>query len=294
LRARKLGYIRRVKRNLVFHAGCPDGFGAAWAAWRAWGDDARYIPRGHEDPFDPERFEDQLVVFADIWLRNEPLLALSELAAQIVILDHHLTAHDQFHSDPGIENALVENGHTAHFDLGHSGAMLSWHYFHPDEPAPELLRYVEDQDLWNWKLPQSEEVNAAIGSYDRDFEVWSDLATRTSSDLAREGAPIVRANQMEVRRALAHAHPVALGTERIEAVNAAANRASIGHELAKRARFGKPWGLVYRTSGSHVDCSIYSTGDLDVSAVATRFGGGGHRNASGFSIPLDEWVKNFA
>ena len=78
-----------------------------------------------------------------------------EVAAQIVILDHHLTAHDHYHSDPSVGNAMAENGHVAHFDLDHSGAMLSWQYFHPDEPAPELLRYVEDQDLWNWKLPQS-------------------------------------------------------------------------------------------------------------------------------------------
>ena len=55
-----------MKRNLVFHAGCPDGFGAAWSARRAWGDNARYIPRSHDDDFDPERFEDELVVFADI------------------------------------------------------------------------------------------------------------------------------------------------------------------------------------------------------------------------------------
>jgi nanoRNase/pAp phosphatase (c-di-AMP/oligoRNAs hydrolase) len=283
-----------VKRNLVFHAGCPDGFGAAWSAWRAWGDDARYIARGHEDPFDAGRFEDELVVFADISLKNPMLLELSEVAAQIVILDHHMSARNHYHSDPGVENSLTENGHTAHFDLDHSGAVLSWQHFHPDEPTPELLLYVEDQDLWNWKLPRSEEVNATIGSYDREFGVWSELAARTSEDLAHEGAPIVRANQMEVQRALAHAHPVALGNERIEAVNAVANRASIGHELAKRQKFGKPWGLVYRASGTQIDCSIYSTGDLDISAVATRYGGGGHRNASGFSVSLDDWVANFA
>ena len=73
-------------------------------------------------------------------------------------------------------------------------------------------------------------------------------------------------------------------------MNALHQRAAIGHELAKRARFGKPWGLVYRVSGTQVDCSIYSTGDLDVSAVATRFGGGGHRNASGFSVSLADWL----
>jgi nanoRNase/pAp phosphatase (c-di-AMP/oligoRNAs hydrolase) len=97
-----------------------------------------------------------------------------------------------------------------------------------------------------------------------------------------------------VERALKHAHPIGIGNERIEAVNALHQRAAIGHELAKRGRYGKAWGLVYRVSGLLVDCSIYSTGELDVSAVATRFGGGGHRNAAGFSIPMADWLKHFA
>jgi nanoRNase/pAp phosphatase (c-di-AMP/oligoRNAs hydrolase) len=28
--------------------------------------------------------------------------------------------------------------------------------------------------------------------------------------------------------------------------------------------------------------------------VAQRFGGGGHRNAAGFSVPLERWVAEFA
>ena len=282
-----------MKKNLIFHAGCPDGFGAAWAAWRVWGDEARYIPRSHDDPFDPLRFDGQLVVLADISLKNRDLDAVGEVAAQVVVLDHHLTAQEHFSADPGVENAMVARGHVVHFDLNHSGAVLSWNYFHPEETPPELLRYVEDQDLWNWKLPRSEEVNAAIGSHPRDFEAWNRLAGRSVEALAQEGAPIVRANRLELERVLTYAHPVRVGNDRIEAVNALHQRAALGHELSKRARFGRPWGLVYRVSGTRVDCSIYSTGELDVSAVATRFGGGGHRNASGFSISLAAWVEEF-
>jgi hypothetical protein len=283
-----------VKRNVIYHAGCPDGFGAAWAAWRRWGDDARYIPRGHDDRFEPGRFDGQVVVFADISLPNKSLRALAEVAAQVVVLDHHITAFEQFNADPAVENVMREHGHVVHFDLGHSGAVLAWHYFHPEEPPPDLLLYVEDQDLWNWKLPQSEEVNAAIGSYGREFDVWTRLAELPREALVREGEPIVRANRLEVERVLKHAHPVRIGNERIEAVNALYQRAAIGHELAKRRRFGRPWGLVYRISGNRVDCSIYSTGELDVSAVAVRFGGGGHRNAAGFSVSLADWIDEFA
>jgi hypothetical protein len=282
-----------MKRNLIFHAGCPDGFGAAWAARRVWGDDARYIPRSHDDDFDPERFEDELVVFADISLTNPLLLRLGEVAGELLVLDHHLTARDHFASDPSLENTLTANGHRVHFDLERSGAMLAWNHFHPDEPAPDLLRYVQDQDLWNWELPESEEINAAIGSYPRRHDDWDKLAARPIGSLADEGRPIVRANRIEVARALAHAHPVAIGSVRIEAVNARHPRAEIGHELATRAKFGQPWGIVYRVVGSRVDCSIYSLGDCDASAIATKFGGGGHRNASGFSVSLKSWLEDF-
>jgi len=282
-----------MNRNLIFHAGCPDGFGAAWAARRAWGDDARYIARSHEDDFDPEQFEDEVVVFADISLANPQLLRLGEVAAELLILDHHLTARDHFASDPSVENALTAQGHRVHFDLERSGAMLAWNHFHPGEPAPDLLRYVQDQDLWNWALPDSEAINAAIGSYPRRHDDWDQLAARPIESLAEEGRPIVRANRIEVARAMAHAHPVAIGSVRIEAVNARHPRAEIGHELATRAKYGRPWGIVYRLVGSRVDCSIYSLGDCDASAIATKFGGGGHRNAAGFSVSLQSWLEDF-
>jgi hypothetical protein len=215
--------------------------------------------------------EGEEVVFADIAPNNEHLRALGEVAEQIVVLDHHLI----------------------HFDLGHSGAVLAWQHFHPDEPVPDLLRYVEDQDLWSWQLPNSAEVNAAIGSYAREFPIWSELAERPWQQLAAEGEPILRAQRIEIERTLRLAHPVAIGSRRVEAVNSPHYRSAIGHELAKRATFGHPVGLVYRLTGTQVDVSIYSIGDLDVSAVAREFGGGGHLNAAGFSVSLRRWLARF-
>ena len=281
-------------RNCIYHAGCPDGFGAAWAAWRAWGEEARYIPRGHDDTFDPRVYEGQTVAFVDISLPNELLRDLGEVADEVILLDHHLTARDDYQADPSVENHMLAHGHRVHFDLGHSGAVLAWNYFHPDEPAPDLLLYVEDQDLWSWKLPHSDEINAAISSYPRHFEEWNALATRPIESLAAEGEPLVRANRLEVERALASGHPVRIGTLRIEAVNARHPRAAIGHELAKRALYGSPWGAVYRMAGDRVDCSLYSIGDFDVASVAASHGGGGHRNAAGFSVPLSTWLADFA
>ena len=275
----------------LYHAGCPDGFGAAWAVRRAWGDAGHYRARGHEDALDAAEYAGAEVVFVDI---APPTLALRSLlgsAARVVVLDHHVSSRDRYEGDPELAGRVAQAGARVHFDLEHSGAVLAWSHFHGDEPVPDLLAYVEDQDLWTWKLPRAREVNAAIASHPQTFEAWDALAATPWARLADEGAPIVRAQTTEIRRALLAAHPLWIGPHRVEAVNAIGQRAWIGHELATRAAFGVPCGAVYRVSGARVDVSIYSIGDFDVAALAAARGGGGHRNAAGFSMPLELWLR---
>ena len=282
-----------LKKRCIYHAGCPDGFGAAWSVRQAWGDDAWYIARNHDDRVTLADHEDALVAFVDIAPAEDELRALADVAAQVLILDHHVTARDRLASDPSVVNEYEADGHVIHFDMSHSGSVLAWQAFHPETETPDLLRYIEDQDLWNWALPDSEAVNAAIASYPRDWETWDRLAAWPVERLVAEGEPILRANRMEIARRLEHVRPIALGNERIEGVNASINRSRIGHEIAKRAAYGKEWGIVYRVEGAEVFATIYSIGDLDVSEVAVRFGGGGHKNASGFHVPLETWLSDF-
>lgn len=282
-----------MKKICFYHAGCPDGFAAVWSVQGVWGERGHFIARSHDDRVRMGECEDALVAFVDIAPAKDELQELADVAGQVVILDHHVTARDRLESDVSLVNELEAKGHLLHFDLGHSGAVLAWHHFRPHEDVPELLRYVEDQDLWNWALPDSEAVNAAIASYPREFEVWDGLANESIAALAEQGKPILRANRMEVERRLAHAKPVALGTRRIEAVNASTNRSQIGHQLAQRAQYGEPWGLVYRVEGTEVYGTLYSIGDLDISQVALEYGGGGHKNASGFHVTLERWLKDF-
>lgn len=282
-----------MRQVCIYHAGCPDGFGAAWAVWRAWGDAADYVARGHEDPLRADDYDGAVVAFVDIAPPLDALPRLGEVAAQLIVLDHHVTAATRFDAEPELKRALGIQGHRIHFDLSHSGAMLAWQHFHEDREAPDLLRYVEDQDLWRWKLPDSAEVNAAIASYPRHFAGWEQLAKTPVTELAAQGSSIARANRIEVERSLHNAHPISIGERRVEAVNALQHRSQIGHELASRAAFGVPCGAVYRLTGTRVDVSVYSIGDFDAAALATRFGGGGHKNAAGFSVPLTDWLARF-
>ncbi len=282
-----------MQRICFYHAGCPDGFGAAWAVWRRFGEDCRYVPRGHEDALPTAPLAGAWVAFVDIAPPNAALRELTETAGELLVLDHHVSSRERYEEEPELAAAAERNRHHIHFDLGHCGSVLAWQHFHPGVEVPELLAYVEDQDLWQWELPKSREVNAAIGSYPRTFASWDALASMPAGQLAAEGTSIVRAQLIEIEQALQNAHPVWLGGQRVEAVNAVQLRSQIGHELAARATFGVPCGLVYRIAGSRVDCSIYSIGDFDVAQIASSLGGGGHRNAAGFSVALEEWLARY-
>jgi hypothetical protein len=45
------------------------------------------------------------------------------------------------------------------------------------------VNYVEDRDLWRFKLPWSKAINAYLGAIPFDFERWSDLGRHDTKDL---------------------------------------------------------------------------------------------------------------
>jgi nanoRNase/pAp phosphatase (c-di-AMP/oligoRNAs hydrolase) len=71
---------------------------------------------------------------------------------------------------------------------------------------------------------------------------------------------------------------------RIALVNASWNHSEIGNALAKNADIGMVW--CEHMHGT-MRFSLRSLGEIDVSEIAKIFGGGGHKNASGFTIPME-------
>ena len=68
------------------------------------------------------------------------------------------------------------------------------------------------------------------------------------------------------------------------AVNApGAFSSDLGHSLAKKSG---TFGLTYHYHGRRqcYECGLRSIGEFDVAKLAVSFGGGGHKNAAGFSV----------
>ena len=47
-----------------------------------------------------------------------------------------------------------------------SGTQIAWDFFHKGEPTPWFISYVQDRDLWQWKLPDSKAVSECLWNDD--------------------------------------------------------------------------------------------------------------------------------
>ena len=202
---------------ILYHAECADGFGAAWAIWKRY-PNARYHPVKHgEAP--PSGLAGQHIVIVDFSYARPILETIAQSAASLVVLDHHITA----------EQTLADLPY-AYFDLKKSGAVLGWEWAH-DEPAPWLLRYIQDKDLWHWALPNSREISAALASYPFDFALWSGFQQQ---ELEREGRAILRYENELVTKLASHATMVQFEGVLVPAVHSPLLTSQIGERLSKR------------------------------------------------------------
>lgn len=265
----------------VLHHNDTDGFGAAYAIWTVR-PDAVCIPVQYNQsvPEIPAQTTDLMVV--DFSYDRQTLEALAA-KYKLMVLDHHKTAQQD-----------LEGLHYAHFDMTKAGCRLAWeHTWFNIKPLPDILRYVEDRDLWKFELPFSEEVNLYIASLPWDFDVWDNFDLDTAV-LAGKAIKSFRDNQ--IQSALKNVRRMQLTVNgcryEVPVVNASANISELGNEMCK-AYPEAPFSVSYCDRQDVRSWSLRSIGEFDVSAVAKEFGGGGHRNAAGFPTELG-WPMTYS
>lgn len=266
---------------LVLHHNDADGFGAAYALWTKYGDAATYIPvqYGQPAPAIPEGIEKIYIV--DFSYAREILLMLSE-QYDLTVIDHHKTAE-----------AALKGLPFCIFDISKAGCILTWELLWPNDTAPPLLlQYVADRDIWKWELPQSEEVNLFIATLPFDFNVWAayDNDALFSAEAPPAGRAIKAFRDRQIESTLKNVRMMLLAGHTVPVVNCSANISEVGNALCV-AYPDAPFSVSYcdRKEGVR-SYSLRSIGEFDVSAVAKLFGGGGHRNAAGFTKEI-EWLE---
>lgn len=317
------------RTTIIYHADCIDGFGAAYAAWRRYSSNPRYLPMHHGEAVAHDDIAGHDVYILDFSFAPAELEAMAASARSLTQIDHHMSARNawaerlmtgadgaQTYRHPDLPLQIV-------FDLNKSGARLAWEQFCPALPLPQILQHIEDQDLWRFALPGTRPLCRSLRLLPFDFAVWHELVEQAADteapryrDLLRDGEAIetfcrleterlagsrlrmparLRGEPVDALQARRHDQPTITDGESTWlavagiALNASALFSSeLGHRLAQQSgSFGLTWQLA---ADGEVKASLRSQGEFDVAAIAVRYGGGGHRNAAGFRLPLARFV----
>ncbi len=259
---------------VVYHAGCRDGFCSAWAIHLALDGKAEFFPGFHGQA--PPDVTGRDVVLVDFSYPLDIIKEIAEKCNSLLILDHHQTAKAALESFSHPKATVV-------FDMNRSGAGIAWDYYHREERRPWLVDYVEDRDLWRNKLPYTDSVNAYISTLEYDFHLWYGIYLSTSRDEAASQGEAVEAKIAQyVTEVSKNAIRVNFQGYDIPLVNAPqVDISELLNHLAKNEVFSMGW---WQRGDGMFSYGLRSIGDFDVSEIAKRFGGGGHKNAAGFQV----------
>jgi uncharacterized protein len=271
---------------VIYHGGsCPDGFASALAAWLFYAGQAEFLGLDHGDVKTAQDLPDlagRAVYILDFSFGPELMRAIDERAAKLVLLDHHKSAAATL-------TGFVCRCGELHFDMKKSGARLAWEFFQPDKPLPDLVRFVEDRDIWVWQYPESAGFLAALDMEPFDFARWAEIAAFNPGQLANFMA---RGQAMDEKFAklagdLAEdARPVVFNGQNGLMVNApSVFHSLIGDTMAKKSgTFALMWS--FHKSGV-VKVGLRSRSGFDCIPLAASMGGGGHAQACGFKMAVD-------
>ncbi|KAI3454337.1 hypothetical protein Pfo_011000 [Paulownia fortunei] len=249
-------------------------------------------------------------------------LSLFDLQYRVVVLDHHKTALEMLGSGMSTSGNV-----TKVIDMERSGATIAYDYFKEKllggdinsskdgafgefQRVRRLFEYIEDGDLWRWRLPNSKAFSSGLKDLNLEFDVTSNpslfqqLLSLDLDSVISQGMSSLAHKQRIIDEVLEQSYEIALGGGAFGhclAVNAdsvSELRSELGNQLANKSLKMNLRGIgavVYRVPELENDLllkiSLRSIDDEDTTPISQEYGGGGHRNASSFMINNAEFQR---
>ncbi|KAK9048738.1 hypothetical protein SSX86_032296 [Deinandra increscens subsp. villosa] len=322
-----VGKMALKQTAVLYHYPCPDGAFAALAAhiyFSASSLPPLFFPNTVYSPIKVEELPvDQIsdAYLLDFVGPHGFIQQLSSKVDRVIILDHHKTALKML-EDGDFEGENV----TKVIDMGRSGATIAYDFFkekilaldnlkgiHKFECCRKLFEYIEDADLWRWRLHNSKAFSSGLKDLNIEFNatlnpsLFQQLLSLDVDHVINQGMSSLSQKQSLINEVLDQSYEIALdngSSGNCLAVNADSVsdlRSELGHQLAEKSRNHNLRGIgavVYRVPELNDDqilkVSLRSIENEDTTAISQKHGGGGHRNASSFMLTsqeFEQWKK---
>lgn len=200
-----------------------------------------------------------------------------QITPNIIWIDHHKTALEKFKELSHLMGLRRD---------GTAACELAWEYFF-QTPAPYAVALMGDYDVWKFAYGvTTTHFQAGLRLEDtRPFnnKFWDRMLSEDTvlmADILTNGRVITKYNDHSWERSLrAVGYRTTLGGLRCVACNIQGSSDVFKSLKAESVDVF----IVYGHNGKNFKCTLYSKGgEVDVSEIATKYGGGGHAGASGF------------
>jgi oligoribonuclease NrnB/cAMP/cGMP phosphodiesterase (DHH superfamily) len=279
--------------TVIYHKSDFDGLFCREIAKSYLGTDATYIGYEYGDTV-PSVGDDEDIYMLDI--------SIPEMMnhRRLVWIDHHATAIEKYKD--------IQPMHGVRID-GVAACRLAWQYFYVGSVFPAKQKFIDrivneplavrlagEYDVWDKRDPRAELFQHGLRSRELTEQLWHNLLSfdkdHIVDELLTRGSAIeyyVKSQNAEIIKSIGFdldfegLHFLALNTARYNSLNFEA-----GLKPEHDGCFGFKW------TGDKWSVSLYGVPgkpEIDLSAIAKKWGGGGHKQACGFtaqSLPFME------
>ena len=246
--------------------------------------------------FVPLTYDDQVELPTDAWAYwrvyildfTLPERQMDELCTlfprtDVIWIEHHISSLVKFESKYGHFEGIRKNGTAA--------SELTWKFIYgKNSVIPIAVKYIADRDLWkinNQDIMYFYEWLITVDNHPTSL-TWNYLWGSSLNNFIERGMILrdARINQMK-RDVESLGYESEIDGHKCLKVNYSSYESisDAGRFICDDLKYPVAWiwYMKKNNSGQMVKIhSLRSNGDLDVSEIAVKYGGGGHKNASGF------------
>jgi len=253
------------------------------------GETGEYIPINYDILFPLDTIcPDEKIWIVDFSISPEDMLRLLEITSNIIWIDHHATAIEKYNGFP-VEIEGVQQS-------GIAGCELTYTFIFPNTLTPWAIRLVGDRDVWNWEFGDTTKYFHA-GMFLQEFDPTTDTMqqlVRTNSSLytkiVTQGQLIEQYREKYNSR---YCKQVSYEVTFEGHCCLVMNKGMSASDEFGTGTHDYDIVIPYVFNGDNYIVSLYSV-KIDVSEIAKKYGGGGHKGAAGFhckSLPFSKELK---
>ena len=244
-----------------------------------------FYPIQYGDDFSPDITKDRVVAILDFSFKPDVMSKIVENAERVIWCDHHKTAKDYNYNVDGFCDFS---------EKGLAGCECTWKWCFGDSQrqVPKAVTLIGDYDAWRHEhAPETTQFYEGLKTFQEPLtELWQILFDEKASiiqSIIDRGDICIQYRDQYCQHLLSkYSYQTS-----IDGVNAIAlNVQSFGSNAFGEAFHEYPICIAYIYNGSQYVVSLYSK-SVDVSLIAKKFGGGGHKGAAGFTCETLPFVE---